>query len=204
MGHAADPGGLRPDATGRSAGAAGCCGYRWTRSRRRAERGETLVALDEALDRLAAVDERLSQVVECRYFGGLTAEETAEALGVSTRTVERDWVKARGWLRIELAADGVGSRWDRGAHPGALGGDRAALDRALDLAPERRAELPPAEPADDPALRSEVERLLRAAGRAGDLLTTGRRLRVAAGGLGGSPAAETPRGRPRRSGSAPI
>jgi RNA polymerase sigma factor (TIGR02999 family) len=67
-----------------------------------AERGDMLVALDEALERLAVVDQRLSQVVECRYFGGLTAEETAEALGVSTRTVERDWVKARGWLRLEL------------------------------------------------------------------------------------------------------
>jgi RNA polymerase sigma factor (TIGR02999 family) len=67
-----------------------------------AERGETLVALDEALDRLAAVDERLSRVVECRYFGGLTAEETAEALGISTRTVERDWLKARSWLHLEL------------------------------------------------------------------------------------------------------
>jgi RNA polymerase sigma factor (TIGR02999 family) len=69
-----------------------------------AERGDTLLALDEALERLGAVDQRLSQVVECRYFGGLTAEETAEALGISTRTVERDWVKARGWLRLELDA----------------------------------------------------------------------------------------------------
>ena len=67
------------------------------------ERGETLEALDEALDRLAAVDERLSQVVECRYFGGLTTEETAEALGVSARTVERDWIKARGWLQLVLS-----------------------------------------------------------------------------------------------------
>jgi RNA polymerase sigma-70 factor, ECF subfamily len=66
------------------------------------ERGAALVALDEALERLAAVDRRLSQVVECRYFGGLTEEETAEALGVSARTVERDWIKARGWLRLEL------------------------------------------------------------------------------------------------------
>lgn len=69
-----------------------------------AERGDTLVALDEALERLADVDQRLSRVVECRYFGGLTAEETAEALGTSTRTVERDWVKARGWLRVEMDA----------------------------------------------------------------------------------------------------
>jgi RNA polymerase sigma factor (TIGR02999 family) len=67
-----------------------------------AERGAALVALDEALERLALVDRRLSQVVECRYFGGLTSEETAEALGVSTRTVDRDWIKARSWLRLEL------------------------------------------------------------------------------------------------------
>ncbi len=66
------------------------------------ERGETLVALDEALERLARLNERLSQVVECRYFGGLTETETAEALGVTARTVERDWAKARGWLFREL------------------------------------------------------------------------------------------------------
>lgn len=69
------------------------------------ERGDTLVALDEALERLAALNSRLSQVVECRYFGGLTQEETAEALGVTTRTVERDWAKARGWLLLELRSD---------------------------------------------------------------------------------------------------
>jgi RNA polymerase sigma factor (TIGR02999 family) len=67
-----------------------------------AERGETLLALDEALERLTAINSRLSQVVECRYFGGLTDEETAEALGVTARTVQRDWVKARGWLYLEL------------------------------------------------------------------------------------------------------
>src|SRR5262249_44921870 len=67
-----------------------------------AERGEQLLALEDALARLAVVDERLSQVVECRYFGGLTDEETAEALGVSVRTVRRDWAKARAWLRLEL------------------------------------------------------------------------------------------------------
>ena len=71
-----------------------------------AERGEMLVALDEALERLAALNGRLSQVVECRYFGGLTEEETAEALGVTTRTVQRDWAKARGWLYLELKGDG--------------------------------------------------------------------------------------------------
>jgi RNA polymerase sigma factor (TIGR02999 family) len=66
------------------------------------QRGDTLLALDEALERLAAINPRLNQVVECRYFGGLTEEETAEALGVTTRTVQRDWAKARGWLYLEL------------------------------------------------------------------------------------------------------
>jgi RNA polymerase sigma factor (TIGR02999 family) len=66
------------------------------------QRSETLLALDEALTRLAGISERLSQVVECRYFAGLTEEETAEALGVTTRTVQRDWAKARGWLYLQL------------------------------------------------------------------------------------------------------
>jgi RNA polymerase sigma factor (TIGR02999 family) len=66
------------------------------------EQSETIVALDEALARLAALNERLGRVVECRFFGGLSEEETAEALGVTTRTVQRDWAKARGWLYQEL------------------------------------------------------------------------------------------------------
>ncbi len=60
---------------------------------------EHLLALEQALERLAAVEPRLAQVVECRYFGGYTEEETAAALGVSTRTVERDWIRARALLR---------------------------------------------------------------------------------------------------------
>jgi RNA polymerase sigma factor (TIGR02999 family) len=63
-----------------------------------ARRGDELLALDEALDRLAMVDLRASQVVECRFFGGLTEAETAEALGVSQRTIAGDWLMARGWL----------------------------------------------------------------------------------------------------------
>jgi RNA polymerase sigma factor (TIGR02999 family) len=63
---------------------------------------EMLVALDDALTRLAAVDGRLAQVVECRYFGGLTEDETAEALQVTARTVRRDWVKAKEWLYRDL------------------------------------------------------------------------------------------------------
>lgn len=62
------------------------------------ERAHTLVALDDALERLKEIDERLARVVECRFFGGLTEEETAEALGITSRTVRRDWVKAKGWL----------------------------------------------------------------------------------------------------------
>jgi RNA polymerase sigma factor (TIGR02999 family) len=66
------------------------------------ERADQLVALDEALTRLAALDPRLARVVECRFFAGLTEEETAEALGITDRTVRRDWVKAKGWLLAEL------------------------------------------------------------------------------------------------------
>lgn len=69
-----------------------------------ADRGETLLALDEALGRLSGVSQRLSQVVECRYFGGLTEQETAEALGITSRTVQRDWTKAKAWLYLELSA----------------------------------------------------------------------------------------------------
>lgn len=66
------------------------------------ERADVLVALDEALARLAALDERLVRVVECRFFAGLTEQETAAALGVTARTVRRDWVKAKAWLQREL------------------------------------------------------------------------------------------------------
>jgi RNA polymerase sigma-70 factor, ECF subfamily len=66
------------------------------------ERSEMLINLDEALGRLAELNPRLSQVVECRFFGGMTEEETAEALGVTDRTVRRDWIKAKAWLSREL------------------------------------------------------------------------------------------------------
>ena len=67
-----------------------------------AKRGDDLVALDDALDRLAAIDVRKSKVIEMRFFGGLTAEETAEALGVSSLTVKRDWKMAKAWLYDSL------------------------------------------------------------------------------------------------------
>ena len=66
------------------------------------ERGSDLVALDDALIALAEVDSRKSQVVEMRFFGGLSVEETAEALHVSPETVMRDWKLAKAWLLREL------------------------------------------------------------------------------------------------------
>jgi RNA polymerase sigma-70 factor (ECF subfamily) len=66
------------------------------------QRAEELLALDEALERLALYDKRLSRVVECRFFAGYTEEETAQALGVTARTAARDWVKAKAWLYREL------------------------------------------------------------------------------------------------------
>jgi RNA polymerase sigma factor (TIGR02999 family) len=63
---------------------------------------EALVQLDEALERLGEVDPRLVRVVECRFFGGLTEDEIADSLGLTVRTVQRDWVKARMMLRRAL------------------------------------------------------------------------------------------------------
>jgi RNA polymerase sigma factor (TIGR02999 family) len=68
------------------------------------DRAETLLALDEALSELEALDPRLGQVVQCRFFGGLTEEETGEVIGVTARTVRRDWLKAKGWLYHQLSA----------------------------------------------------------------------------------------------------
>ena len=65
---------------------------------------DVLLQLNDALDRLAAFEPRLARVVECRFFGGLTDAQTAEALGLTSRTVQRDWVKARVLLRRALEA----------------------------------------------------------------------------------------------------
>ena len=67
-----------------------------------------IVALDDALQSLAVFDARAARVVELRYFGGLSIEETAEVLGVSPRTVKRDWAAARAWLMGELQHGGAG------------------------------------------------------------------------------------------------
>lgn len=65
---------------------------------------EELLTLHQALERLEEINERHSRIVECRFFGGMSIEETAEALSLSPATVKRDWVMARAWLNRELSA----------------------------------------------------------------------------------------------------
>lgn len=66
------------------------------------EQAETLLALDAALAAMSEIDERLARVTECRLFGGLSEEETARALAIPLRTVQRDWRRARAWLQREM------------------------------------------------------------------------------------------------------
>ena len=68
------------------------------------EKSVDLLALDEVLQRFAQIDEQAARVVELRYFGGLSLEETAEALKISVATVKRDWQTAKAWLRYTLSA----------------------------------------------------------------------------------------------------
>jgi RNA polymerase sigma factor (TIGR02999 family) len=74
-------------------------------SRPSPDRAREIVALDEALQTLSVIDPRKSRIVELRFFGGLTLEETAEVLKVSSRTVLREWDLAKAWLRRELDAE---------------------------------------------------------------------------------------------------
>jgi RNA polymerase sigma factor (TIGR02999 family) len=67
------------------------------------EDDETVLAVHESLERLAACDPRLAEIVQCRYFAGYDEDQTAEALGISTRTVQRDWATARAWLKKDLS-----------------------------------------------------------------------------------------------------
>jgi RNA polymerase sigma-70 factor (ECF subfamily) len=71
------------------------------------QQSEDLLAIDEALERLTAIDPQQARVVEMRYFGGLTVEETAAALAIAPRTVKREWAMAKAWLRTEIES------WDR-------------------------------------------------------------------------------------------
>lgn len=78
----------------------------WTDGHGAVERDlDELLTLDEALTRLSERDQRMGRIVECRFFGGMTVEETAEALGTSVRTVERDWTRARAYLYRELKGE---------------------------------------------------------------------------------------------------
>jgi RNA polymerase sigma factor (TIGR02999 family) len=72
-------------------------------------REEELIALCEALERLERLEPRQARVVECRFFAGLSLEETAEALSISPATVSRDWTIARAWLHAQLAGDSAGA-----------------------------------------------------------------------------------------------
>jgi RNA polymerase sigma factor (TIGR02999 family) len=73
---------------------------------RRESEAERVCEVDRALEKLRARSERLAHVVECRYFAGMSEEETAEALGLSLRTAQREWMRARAWLRESLDAGG--------------------------------------------------------------------------------------------------
>ncbi len=66
------------------------------------QQAELIVEIDDALTKLSQLNERLTRVVECRFFAGLSVEETATALDITTRTVSRDWIKARAWLHTAL------------------------------------------------------------------------------------------------------
>ncbi len=68
------------------------------------EQSEETLAIDAALARLAVLDPQQARVVEMRYFGGLTVEETAEALSIAPRTVKREWALAKAWLRVEISS----------------------------------------------------------------------------------------------------
>lgn len=89
-----------------------------------------IVALDEALDRLRQQDPRVYDVVEMKFFGGLSVEETAKAMGLSSRTVKRDWRMGRAWLRGELQRGGLRDAGSLGAGKTSIrGGDRTRSRR---------------------------------------------------------------------------
>jgi RNA polymerase sigma factor (TIGR02999 family) len=68
------------------------------------ERPDDFIALDEALQRLATLNERHARIVECRFYGGMSIEETADVLGISPATIKREWALARAWLNRELGS----------------------------------------------------------------------------------------------------
>lgn len=90
-----------------------------------ARASDLLCALDDALESLARIDSRRARVIELRFFGGLSVEETADVLGVSPQTVMRDWRLARAWLACELRDDAEEAMLDKVDQPASPDGDRA-------------------------------------------------------------------------------
>ena len=132
------------------------------------------VPLDEALTRLASLDARQGRVVECRFFGGLTEDETADVLGVTARTVRRDWIKAKGWLYQEhgdvvIPRDG-GARPSTSASPERYREIDRIVDAALDLPPDERGSYLATACEHDTTLRADVDRLLRSCDAAAGFL----------------------------------
>ena len=122
------------------------------------------MALDEALNALARIDPRKAQIVELRFFGGLSVEEIAEVLQVSTITVIRDWSAAKAWLYQELPRRAAmdAERWNH---------VERCFQSALDLPPDEHDAFLKRSCAGDDALERDIRSLLDAAGAAGTFLS---------------------------------
>jgi hypothetical protein len=99
---------------------------------------DEVIAIDAALERLAGIDERLVRIVDCRYFAGLTIEETAEVLGVSHTTVSDGWRFARAWLERALRTDARGAAHGGRSVRETSGASRAETRGPSDLELSRR------------------------------------------------------------------
>ena len=128
------------------------------------ETARELVALDEALSALAKLDERKSRIVEMRFFGGLTLDETAEVLNISPETVSREWTRAKSWLRREMTGQKA-VRWCEVLTVHAVASDmtleryqkiNSLVDTLLDLPRGERGPFLDQACADDSDLRDEV------------------------------------------------
>ena len=155
---------------------------------------EELLALNELLERLEAENPRLLKVVECRFFAGYSETETAEALGVSTRTVERDWLRARVWLKRAMTGSTAATNRPPGSprrarrRPNAVAGDGRVTDQphrdpdrlleeALQLPPDARQAFLDTHCGDDRQSRLVIEELLRESDELDPVLKARRRLR---------------------------
>ena len=131
-----------------------------------------LIALEDALQRLAALDERKGRVVELKFFGGLTTEEIAEVLQVSGATVEREWAFARAWLYDAIEGSGGDSTVGSAMSSARFRRCEELFHAAAALAEDEREAFLQRSCADDPELRADVERLLAAHARAGDFISS--------------------------------